>query len=105
MGFRSWGYLRFCVWARIAKKPSNEHLTNPLNPLVVHVSNSRKINQLLDFCCQDVLEILDANRERAAAFLTEHGPYADGFVDFAKWALDNDESRLELCIDASSFSD
>lgn len=69
------------------------------------MSNSRKINQLLDFCCQDVFEILDANRERAAAFLTENGPYADGFVDFANWTLDGNENLLRYCIDASSFSD
>lgn len=69
------------------------------------MSNSRKINQLLDFCCQDVFEILDANRERAAAFLTENGPYADGFVDFANWTLDGNENLLKYCIDASSFSD
>jgi len=68
------------------------------------VSNSRKINQLLEFCCEDVFEILDANRERAAAFLIETEPYTDGFVDFAKWALDDDEGRLELCIDASKAS-
>ena len=69
------------------------------------MSNARKINQLLDFCCQDVFEILDANRERAAAFLIETEPYADGFVDFAKWAFENDESLLQLCIKASSLSE
>lgn len=69
------------------------------------MSNAKKINQLLDLCCQDVFEILNANRERAAAFLIENGPYADGFVDFANWTLDGNENLLKYCIDASSFSD
>jgi len=69
------------------------------------VSNSRKIKQLLDFCCQDIFEILDANRERATAFLLEDGPYSDGFIEFAEWLLVEEKELLRPCIEASSFAD
>ena len=69
------------------------------------MSNANKIQQLLDFCSQDVFEILKLDLARSLDLLVEDAPYSNGFTEFAKWTFGEGEDVLRLIVGASGFSD